>query len=609
MALDSRSLDILIAKDSLLDPHWIDNDTIAFLQDDPETRRLQIHIATASQTRCLSHDQFMAPALPYGNGRILANEKGILAFQSPMTLVHYPKGKDKAEILQHLPPSGELSWGPQGTFVSWIQSESQAKDTVVTYSLADKRQHPLISQDGYIRSVAWNTQRPLFAYLSWGKDQLPWHSARLILASYSLQCSVPKLEGSAELFPPGLSEATVAELLFTPCGQYLIASVQSDEFFQIWRYGIESQTWVQLTVSTAERALPLRKVNRRCLAIDPLDKSLLSLVCNKGYWTVERVSWETPKATVTLPCSSTSLRSPSFSADGNQLLLVGSAARQVPSILRFQRQGQDFRPLNAAPSRGFSLQGEAVSWPGASGQTVHGILYRDRSRTTPSPLLMPIHGGPTDFVDATWPAKAQVFVQQGYALLYVNYRGSWGYGRSYQCALEGRWGQLEVDDCAAAVQSLASLGWIDPTRVALWGGGTASYSVLWGLIRYPELFRAGIAVFPLCNLENYLARCSAPLKAELGWALGSKANLQEKSPLSQAHRIRSPLALFHGGQDPLTRADDVEALAASLKERKVPCWLTVYPDEGNSWRTTRTYEDYYFKIASFLARFLRFRDN
>lgn len=611
MALDSRSLNILIAKDSLIDPQWISSDTMAVLQDSQASRKKEIHIIRAGEQHRLDPNRSIAPLLPFGAGRFIAGENGILALQSPMNLAYYSLGEERAEILlRDLPPAGELQWGPKQEFMSWIESEGKAKDTVVTYSLSERRKENFLSQDGYMRFVAWNPQRPVFAFLSWDKHQMPWLSARLMLGSYALQNGLPKLQSLAKINPPGLESAPVAETLLSPCGRVLFATIQTGEFFQIWRYEIDNQTWMQLTSSTVERALPLRKVDSRCLAIDPNGSALVNLACHRGFWQMEKI--ETKQLEKPTPIASalpwTCLRSPRFSPDGQQILAVGSAARQTPAIIRFQKEGASFSLRSPSPQTGFALEAEPVSWPGSMGQAVHGILYRDRKRKTPSPLLMPLHGGPTDFVDATWPAKAQAFVQQGYALLYVNYRGSWGYGRSYQKALEGRFGQLEVDDCAAAAQSLASLGWIDPTRVALWGGGIASYSVLWGLIRYPKIFSAGIAVFPLCNLEHYLARCPDHVKTELLWALGQDG-WKEKSPLAAARHIQSPLALFHGAKDPFTSLADVEALAASLQERQIPCWLTTYAEEGNSWQSAQTYEDYYFKIASFLARFLRFRDN
>jgi dipeptidyl aminopeptidase/acylaminoacyl peptidase len=258
------------------------------------------------------------------------------------------------------------------------------------------------------------------------------------------------------------------------------------------------------------------------------------------------------------------------------------------------------------------LSVERISWASTQGEMIYGILYRDRSlaQSQPQPLILPVHGGPVDAVQATWPSKALAFVKQGYAVLYVNYRGSFGYGTSYVQKLQGAFGQIDVDDLICGVRSLAGSGWIDSSRVGLWGGGTASHTVLRALSLHPEVFAAGVAVFPILNLPLHFSLCPMAERDELQWALGTSCpeRLSELSADAVVGRLSRPLALFAGAKDAQANIEKIKALEAALREKKVACWLTVYESEGRVFRLEETYSDYYSKVSGFFDRFLKFRN-
>ena len=294
--------------------------------------------------------------------------------------------------------------------------------------------------------------------------------------------------------------------------------------------------------------------------------------------------------------------------DQGAISLIGASSIKPPTLIELRPDESNEWRLHHQHSKGtaaktFPLHPEMLSWPSIDGTIIYGFLYRDKRHKGPQALLLPIHGGPTEHVSATWPIKAQAFVEQGYAVLYVNYRGSWGYGKTYHESLKDRWAELAPSDIVSALHNLSAAGWIDPQRVALWGGDIGGSTVLNILQRFPKVFRAAITVFPICNFQDYWEKASAIQRAELDWALGTTSIQErlEQSLLSRADLIQTPLAIFHGELDRLIPLSHLQELKESLTRRKITVWLTIYPEEGHGWQARTTLEDYYCKVASFLA--------
>src|SRR5690606_16725143 len=116
-----------------------------------------------------------------------------------------------------------------------------------------------------------------------------------------------------------------------------------------------------------------------------------------------------------------------------------------------------------------AVEPERVRWE-SGGATIPGLLYRPPAPADPPPLLVDVHGGPTGQARAAWDGEIAVLVARGWAVLRPDYRGSTGHGRTHRRALDGGWGEVDVEDVAAGIRAAAGEGWCDPDRVAVAGG-------------------------------------------------------------------------------------------------------------------------------------------
>jgi dipeptidyl aminopeptidase/acylaminoacyl peptidase len=224
------------------------------------------------------------------------------------------------------------------------------------------------------------------------------------------------------------------------------------------------------------------------------------------------------------------------------------------------------------------------------------------------PTILHVHSGPTRLTEVEYNPEAAYFTSRGYAWLEVNYRGSSGYGRSYQQALNGQWGKIDVEDTISAARALVSDGLADPQRMAVFGGSAGGFTVLNTLAHFPGVFKAGVSRYGVANLFNLV---KTPPKLELHYhetlvgPLPAAEDLyRQRSPVFHAGQIRDPLALFQGSDDPVVPPEQAEEMAAALAKHGTACFYRLYSGEGHGFRRTETITDFYQQMEIFLQRYL-----
>jgi dienelactone hydrolase len=189
----------------------------------------------------------------------------------------------------------------------------------------------------------------------------------------------------------------------------------------------------------------------------------------------------------------------------------------------------------------------------------------------PHPAVFDIHGGPSAHDEDSYDARASAFVDAGYAVVLVNYRGSTGYGSAWRDAIEADVGHTELADVAAVRAALVAAGTVDPGRTAVTGGSWGGYLSLLAAGTQPELWAAVIAIVPVADYGAAYADEMEPLRAFDRSLLGGSPEqvpdrYERASPLTYAASVMAPLLVMAGLNDPRCPIRQVENYLARLDE-------------------------------------------
>lgn len=231
------------------------------------------------------------------------------------------------------------------------------------------------------------------------------------------------------------------------------------------------------------------------------------------------------------------------------------------------------------PSAPSSVPAEDV-WVDGPGGRIHALLRRPRGgdgapATGPLPVYVDVHGGPTSLDTDSFAAEPAAWVDAGYAVLSVNYRGSEGYGAQWRDALEADVGFTELADIAAVRDFLVADGVLDPARCVLGGGSWGGFLTLLGLGTMPDRWAAGVAAVPVADYPAAYEDEMEPLKAfDRSLFGGSPAEVPDAyrraSPLTWVDDVRAPVLVLAGANDPRCPLRQIENYLAALAARGLP---------------------------------------
>jgi dipeptidyl aminopeptidase/acylaminoacyl peptidase len=241
----------------------------------------------------------------------------------------------------------------------------------------------------------------------------------------------------------------------------------------------------------------------------------------------------------------------------------------------------------------------------SDGVQVPAYYYRPRG-PGPFPVLLWVHGGPEQQYRPTFDPIVQYFaVERGIAVIAPNVRGSDGYGRRYRSLDNGSLRPDAIQDVGAVLDWIAARRDLDPARVGIYGASYGGYMVLAALVEYGDRIAAGCDVVGLSNLVTFLEGTSAYRRDSRRAEYGDERDptmrefLESVSPLTQAARIRSPLFVAHGANDPRVPLGEAEQIVKAVRDGGIEAWYMVAPDEGHGFRKRRTRDAFYQLMATF----------
>jgi len=230
----------------------------------------------------------------------------------------------------------------------------------------------------------------------------------------------------------------------------------------------------------------------------------------------------------------------------------------------------------------------------------------------PTPLVLLVHGGPWARDGWGFNAMAQWLANRGYAVLQVNYRGSSGYGKSFLHKGDKQWGVGDMQhDLSDAVAWAVKEGIALQDKVCIFGGSYGGYACLAGMTFTPELYACGVDIVGPSNIKTLLDSIPpywGPLRNDMLLKIGDVDNDEEFnkkiSPLFHVDKIRSPLLIGQGANDPRVKQAEADQIAFSMAGKMIPVEYVLYPDEGHGFARPANRIDFNGRTEEFLAKHL-----
>ena len=257
---------------------------------------------------------------------------------------------------------------------------------------------------------------------------------------------------------------------------------------------------------------------------------------------------------------------------------------------------------------------KAVKYPSSDGLEIPAYLTLPKGVEAKNlPAIVLPHGGPWYRDSWGYNPFAQFLANRGYAVLQPNFRGSTGYGKKFIDAGNKQWGQKMQDDVTWGAKYLISQGIADPKRVGIMGGSYGGYATLAGVTFTPDVYAAAVSIVGPSNLITLLEsippyweqirklfyeRMGDPNTPE------GKAQLERQSPLNSAAKIKTPLMVIQGANDPRVNKRESDQIVIALRDRGFPVEYLVAPDEGHGFARPVNNMAMFAASEKFLAKYL-----
>jgi dienelactone hydrolase len=263
---------------------------------------------------------------------------------------------------------------------------------------------------------------------------------------------------------------------------------------------------------------------------------------------------------------------------------------------------------------------KSVTYKSSDGLEIPAYLTLPKGvPATNLPTLIIPHGGPWGRDQWGYNTLAQFFANRGYAVLMPNFRGSTGYGRKYLDAGNLEWGRKMQDDVTWGVKYLVAEKIADPKRVGILGGSYGGYATLAGVAFTPDLYAAAVDIVGPSNLITLMesippyweaARKTFAMRMGDVSTPEGKALLAERSPLNFTGKIKTPLLVAQGANDPRVNRREAEQIVIALRDRGFPVEYLLAPDEGHGFQRPVNNLALFMESEKFLAQHLggRFQD-
>ncbi len=489
------------------------------------------------------------------------------------------------------------SAAPDGSAVAFCWERDETCDVMVAH--LDGALQPIqLSHADYAWDPAWSPDGHTVVWHEWDIARMSWQGSRIGSANSDGTGGVSVLAGQQ-------GAVAVGQPRFSPDGRHLAWISDESGWWNVVVALADGSDAHALRIEPNDHASPSWGPGQRTFAWSP-DGSAIAYERNEeGFG---RLVVATVDGTAVRDIAKAFHGGLDWSANG--IIATRSGAKTPQQIVVYNIDAGSRRTVARGPVAGFEACGlvepEMVSWD-SQGHAVQGVLRRPAGIEAP-PMLVSIHGGPTDQAVAVWNPRAAYWVSRGWAVLQVNYRGSSGYGRKYRDALEGQWGIADVADVAAGIRHAGASAWCDSGRVVVTGGSAGGFTTLLVCALHGDLVRAGVSLFGVGDLFDLAATThrfeSTYLDGLVGVLPADADRYRDRSPIRYAHRINVPMLMLQGRDDKVVPVAQSDAMVEAMRAGGAHVDYQIYDGEGHGFRKLGNVIDEYLRTEAFLQRWV-----
>ena len=458
---------------------------------------------------------------------------------------------------------------------------------------------PRLSPDG--RRLAW---------VCWNHPQMPWDATELWLADLASDGSVLS---SRRIAGDTNGDVSITEPQWGADGTlYCVSDASGWWNLQRW----DGEQLVPVLELEAEFGRPMWTFSTSSYGVLD-DGRLAAQYAQDGIWRLGVVDPATGRlTTIDTPFNTFGYE---VAVCGDRIVAAAAGAETGASVTAIPIDGAEsetIRPGGTAElDESYVSPAEAISYPSAGGRTAHAYYYAPRNPDVEAPagerppLITFTHGGPTSRTEPGLTLAIQYWTTRGFAVVDVNYGGSTGHGTAYRRLLNGNWGIVDMEDCAAAARYLVERGEVDGNRLAIRGGSAGGYTTLCSLT-FGDVFTAGASYFGVSDAAALAEDTHKFESRYLDSLIGpypERAELYEqRSPVHAVDRLSCPVIFLQGLEDKIVPPDQAERMVDALRKKGLPVAYVAFEGEQHGFRMAKNIKaateaelDFYGRIFGF----------
>jgi dipeptidyl aminopeptidase/acylaminoacyl peptidase len=293
--------------------------------------------------------------------------------------------------------------------------------------------------------------------------------------------------------------------------------------------------------------------------------------------------------------------SPSFSISGDVAAVSFESSKQPNELLLIDLKSKREKVLtnvNKHLENCKSYSSEKVKWMSYDGLEIYGIF---RSAGKKTPLMVIIHGGPTSFSPDSFIGLSTLYLSKGYSVFLPNYRGSVGKGREYAEKNLGDMGGGDLQDILSGIDFLVKNNGIDRRNIFITGGSYGGFMSAWAITQ-TDIFKGAIALFGISDWISFHGVSNLPTWDRIHYDEDPYLfkRFLKFSPLWYVDKVKTPILLAHGIDDPYVPVGQFHQFYRALKDKGKDVRLLLFPREGHGFREKKHIEQYYEEVFKWL---------